>query len=223
MRELTNDIPKPMVWIRGRPVLAYIIAGLREAGIKRVLLIVGYRKSVITDYFGEGIDFGLRIDYREQTTQDGTGRVVELAKDFTAGDPFLLTYGDTLVEPAVYRELTRLGKAEALLTVRRMDDLTQGGAVYLNEAFEVLDLQEKQPRAEVKTPWYNAGVYAFRSSLFPYIARLEKSPRGEYELTDAIRALALAGKKIGAVEIAGRWADVRDPEVLAELNLRPVT
>jgi len=71
----------------------------------------------------------------------------------------------------------------------------------------------------VKTPWYNAGIYSFRSSIFPYIARLEKSPRGEYELTDAIRALALAGKKIRAVEIAGRWADVRDPEVLAELHL----
>src|SRR5271167_2198819 len=166
MQELTKDIPKPMVLVRGKPVLAYIIGGLREAGIKRVLLIVGYRKNVITDYFGNGVDFGLRIDYREQTIQDGTGRVVELAKDFTARDPFLLTYGDTLVDPDFYRALTRPGEAEALLTVRRGEDLTQGGAVYLKEAFEVVDLQEKQSSAEVKTPWYNAGIYSFRSSIF---------------------------------------------------------
>jgi UDP-N-acetylglucosamine diphosphorylase / glucose-1-phosphate thymidylyltransferase / UDP-N-acetylgalactosamine diphosphorylase / glucosamine-1-phosphate N-acetyltransferase / galactosamine-1-phosphate N-acetyltransferase len=53
------------------------------------------------------------------------------------------------------------------------------------------------------------------------VARLQKSPRGEYELTDAIRAMALDGKKVKAVEIKGYWADVRDPEVLSALNNRP--
>jgi NDP-sugar pyrophosphorylase family protein len=220
MRELTDAIPKPMVEIRGRPLLAYIIEGLREAAIERVLLIVGYRKEVIIDYFGNGADFGIQIEYVEQTTQDGTGRVVKLAKNFTSGSPFILSYGDTLVDPSVYRTLTRLGEAEMLLTVRRMTDLTQGGAVYLNKAFEVVDLREKQAPGETHTPWYNAGVYAFRSSIFYYISRLQKSPRGEYELTDAIRAVAQARRLVRAVEIAGRWADVRDPEILAELNLR---
>jgi UDP-N-acetylglucosamine diphosphorylase / glucose-1-phosphate thymidylyltransferase / UDP-N-acetylgalactosamine diphosphorylase / glucosamine-1-phosphate N-acetyltransferase / galactosamine-1-phosphate N-acetyltransferase len=178
MRELTDAIPKPMVEVRGKPVLAYIIEGLREAGIERVLLIVGYRKEIIIDYFSGGGNCGLRIDYRDQTTQDGTGRVVGLAKTFTAEDPFILSYGDILVDPSYYQALTRPGEAEMLLTVRRMDDLTQGGAVYLNEAFEVTDLREKQPPGEAKTSWYNAGIYTFRSSIFPYIAGLEKSPRG---------------------------------------------
>jgi dTDP-glucose pyrophosphorylase len=47
---------------------------------------------------------------------------------------------------------------------------------------------------------------------------LQLSARGEYELTDAIRELALSGKKVQALEIVGTWADVRDPEILAQLN-----
>jgi dTDP-glucose pyrophosphorylase len=113
--------------------------------------------------------------------------------------------------------------AEILVTVRHMDDVTQGGAVYLNDAFQVVDLREKQLPGEVHTPWYNAGIYTFKSSIFPYIARLEKSPRGEYELTDAIRAAAKEGRKVKAIEIKGKWADVRDPEVLADLNTDKAT
>jgi dTDP-glucose pyrophosphorylase len=67
-------------------------------------------------------------------------------------------------------------------------------------------------------PWYNAGLYAFRPSIFDFTAKLKPSPRGEYELTDAIRDLAQSGKKVKALELTGEWADVRDPETLAKLN-----
>jgi dTDP-glucose pyrophosphorylase len=68
------------------------------------------------------------------------------------------------------------------------------------------------------SPLYNAGLYAFRPSIFDFIERLKRSPRGEYELTDAIRDLAHSGKKVKALELTGQWADVRDPEMLARLN-----
>ena len=218
MRELTAAIPKPMVLICGKPVLEYIIDGLRDAGIERVLLVVGYRKQTIIDYFQRGSGFGVQIEYAEQVTQDGTGSAVELAKSFCQDNSFILSYGDILVDRTCYLPLANPEDAEILVTVRRMDDVTQGGAVYVNGAFEVVDLREKQPRDEIRTPWYNGGIYTFNSSIFSYIARLEKSPRGEYELTDAIRAVAKEGKKVKAIEIKGKWADVRDPEVLAELN-----
>ena len=66
--------------------------------------------------------------------------------------------------------------------------------------------------------WYNAGIYIFTPLLFRFTAQLQKSARGEYELTDALNMLAENGAKIAGVEIAGRWVDVRDPEVLAELE-----
>jgi dTDP-glucose pyrophosphorylase len=218
MRELTKEIPKPMVLVSQKPVVQYIIEGLRDAGIQKVLLVVGYRKNIIIDYFRDGSEFGLQIDYIEQITQDGTGKAVELAKNFCKQNPFILSYGDILVDPSSYFPLTDPADAEILLTVLRTNDVTKGGAVYVNGAFEVVDLKEKQVPGEVRTPWYNAGIYTFKNSIFPYISRLEKSPRGEFELTDAIRAAAKEGRKVKAIEIRGKWADVRDPEILGDLN-----
>jgi dTDP-glucose pyrophosphorylase len=145
--------------------------------------------------------------------------VVELAKDFVGADPFILSYGDILIDPVNYRRLADLGDAEGLVSVKhKPGEIAKGGAVFVNERFEMTDLREKPQPGEPTSPWYNAGVYAFRPSIFEFTAKLEKSPRGEYELTDAIRALAQSGRKVQVVELSGDWADVRDPEVLAQLN-----
>ncbi len=221
MRELTRTMPKPMVEVCGKPVLSYIVEGLRDAGVRKILLVVGYRKEVVMEEFGDGSAAGVEIVYIEQITQDGTGKVVELAKEFCGPDPFILSYGDILVDRSSYCLLTQPGDADLLLTVRRTQDASKGGAVYLNERFEVVDLREKQLPEDVSTSWLNAGVYAFKSTIFSYVARLEKSPRGEYELTDAVRAMARDGRKVRAVEIKGFWADVRDPETLSALNVNP--
>jgi NDP-sugar pyrophosphorylase family protein len=219
MKDLTDDLPKPMLPVKGRPILEHIIEGLRAAGIERVLIVVGYRADVVRGHFGDGGRHGVAIGYETQVVQDGTGRVVELARDFAGGEPFILSYGDILIDPANYKRLVTLGDAEALITVKhRPEEVGKGGAVFVNERFEMTDLREKPSPGEPTSPWYNAGVYTFRPSIFDYTAKLEKSPRGEYELTDAIRQLALDGGKVQALEIDGQWADVRDPEVLAGLN-----
>ena len=219
MRGLTEELPKPMIAVRGKPILQYIIEGLRAAGVRQFLIIVGWRAEVVRHAFGDGRSFGVTIQYATQLVQDGTGRVVELAREFVGHDLFVLSYGDIIVEPANYLRLTRLEtEAEALVTVTRSEDVSKGGAVFVNERFELIDLREKPRAGEPTSPWYNAGIYAFRRSIFDYAARLEPSIRGEFELTDAIRALAQSGRKVQALELTGLWADVRDPEILAQLN-----
>jgi dTDP-glucose pyrophosphorylase len=221
MRDLTEALPKPMLEVRGKPVLQHIIEGLRDNGLTSLLIVVGWRAEVVKEFFGDGSKLGVTIDYETQTVQDGTGRVVALAQPFVGADPFLLSYGDILIAPENYRRIRdTLADAEAVISVKRSDDVSQGGAVFVNEKFELTDLREKPKPGEPTSPWYNAGVYAFQPGIFDYIAKLEPSPRGEYELTDAIRNLALDGKKVQAIEIAGDWADVRDPEILAQLNAK---
>jgi len=175
----------------------------------------------VREFFGDGAKFGVSVSYETQIVQDGTGRVVELAKTFAGSDPFILSYGDILVDPANYRRLVALDAAEALISVKHNPgEIAKGGAVFVNERFELTDLREKPQPGEPTSPWYNAGVYTFRPSIFEFTAKLEKSPRGEYELTDAIRSLAQSGRLVQALELTGAWADVRDPEVLAELNAK---
>jgi UDP-N-acetylglucosamine diphosphorylase / glucose-1-phosphate thymidylyltransferase / UDP-N-acetylgalactosamine diphosphorylase / glucosamine-1-phosphate N-acetyltransferase / galactosamine-1-phosphate N-acetyltransferase len=219
MRELTAEVPKPMIEVRGKPVLQHIIEGLRDAGIRQFLILVGYHADAVRNFFGDGSRYSISIQYATQTVQDGTGRVVDLARGFVAGCPFILSYGDILVEPANYKRLVNISEdTEGVVTVTRGEDVSKGGAVFLNDRMELLDLREKSKPGEATSPWYNAGLYAFRPSILEFTAKLKPSPRGEYELTDAIRDLAQSGKKVKALELTGEWADVRDPEILAKLN-----
>ena len=222
MREKTADFPKPMLEVRGKPVLQHIVEGLRDAGINDFLIIVGYRADAVQNFFGDGSRYKIAIQYATQTVQDGTGRVVELARNFVANDGFILGYGDILVAPENYKRTVDLPNGiEALISVIRGEDVSKGGAVFVNEQMELLDLREKPNPGEPTSPWYNAGLYAFRPSIFDFTANLKPSPRGEYELTDAIRELAQSGRIVKALELNGNWADVRDPETLAKLNQEP--
>ncbi len=219
MRELSAELPKPMIKVRGKPVLQHIIEGLLNAGIGDLLLVVGYRADAVREFFCDGSRYNVAIQYATQTVQDGTGRVVDLARDFVGNRPFILAYGDILVDPANYKCVVDLpDDIEAMLTVTRGEDVSKGGAVVVNDQMDVLDVREKPKPGEPTSPWYNAGLYAFRPSIFDFTAKLNPSPRGEYELTDAICDLAHSAKKVKALELTGEWADVRDPDILARLN-----
>ncbi len=85
----------------------------------------------------------------------------------------------------------------------------------------MIDLVEKAPVGQVpKNAFYNAGIYLLTPRVFDFTAKLEKSPRNEYEFTDALRGLYKSGARIRGVTLQGDWADVRDPKILAELNSR---
>jgi len=219
MRELTVDLPKPMIEVRGKAVLQHMVEGLRDAGVREFLIVVGYRAETVSNFFGDGSRYKIQIQYATQVVQDGTGRVVDLARNFVATSSFVLSYGDILVDPANYKRLLDLpDEVEAIISVKRGEDVSKGGAVFLNEGMELVDLREKPEPGEATSPWYNAGLYVFRPSIFDFTAKLKPSPRGEYELTDAVRELGRSGKKVQALELTGQWADVRDPEILAKLN-----
>jgi len=233
MKALTQELPKPMLPVQGRPILEHILEGLLGAGIQDVCFITGWRAEVIEDHFGDGARFGARISYARQVVQDGTGKAPEYAREFVGQDDFLLTYGDILVKPETYQQMLarwRAGSFAGLITVTAGEDVTKGGLNFFNDRFELTRLVEKPSLAQVEElratgwlqpgqpAWYNAGIYIFRPQLFEYTARLQKSPRGEYELTDAISALVADGQTMAGLKIEGRWVDVRDPEVLAALQ-----
>lgn len=233
MRELTQAVPKPMLKVQGRPILEHILSGLAGIGVRECCIVTGWKAEVVEAHFGDGSALGMHLTYARQTVQNGTGKAPELAKDFVGDEPFLLTYGDILVRPETYARMCRRfaeGAFAGLLTVTQGEDVTQGGLNFFDESFCLKRLIEKPSPAQLdqlraegwlkdgEPVWYNAGIYLFQPCLFEFTARLEKSPRGEYELTDALVAMMDAGHRIAGLPIEGRWVDVRDPEVLADLE-----
>ena len=80
MREMTADLPKPMLEVRGKPVLQHIVEGLRDAGVTSFLIVVGYRAETVQNFFGDGSRYKIEIQYTTQAVQDGTGRGGEKEK-----------------------------------------------------------------------------------------------------------------------------------------------
>ena len=216
MQSLTDDCPKPMLPLQGRPLLAHQIERLEEAGVRQILIVTGYRAEIVEQHFEAHPPASAEIGYRRQQQQDGTGSAARLARDFAGEDSFLLTYGDILVEPAVYEALfQRMDGAEAALTVKEVDDPYRGGAVYV-DGDKVTRIIEKPPRGSSTTRWVNAGVYCLGPSVFDELDGIQLSPRGEYELTDAVVQMVDKGVRFGWVPIDGFWKDVGRPEDLPE-------
>ena len=233
MRELTDELPKPMLKVHSKPILEHILEGLLQAGVREIFIVTGFRAEAIESHFGDGSKWEAHIACGRQVVQDGTGKAPEVAKEFIGASPFILTYGDILVKPETYQQMIRRyheGGFSGVITVTRGEDVTKGGLIFFDEHFclkrlvekptpEQLEQLRRQGWLQATEPiWYNAGIYLFEPSLFDFTARLQKSPRGEYELTDAIASLLAANHKLAGLEIQGRWVDVRDPEVLAKLE-----
>ncbi len=218
MGDITQEMPKPMLPIHGRPMLDHILEGLAVSGISRFLVVIGYRGEVIERHF-EGTKPALQFVRQEPV--NGTGSGALLARNFAAGEPFLLTYGDILCEPAAYSRASEILSANpscsAAVAVKEVDDPWQGAAVYESKG-RIDRIIEKPPKGTSITHWNSAGFYAFRPVIFEYLARLEPSPRGEYELTSALANMLADGLELRISPVEGAWRDVGRPEDLAAIN-----
>lgn len=217
MGELTRTTPKPLLPLAGKPILAHVIDGMIAAGIRDFVIVTGYLGEQIEAAFGNGADRGVAIRYRRQERTDGTGGALLLARDLLGGEPFMLSWGDIIVEPAFYSTIVRRfseAPCDVLLGVNPVDDPWRGAAVYVGAEGRVERIVEKPPRGSSSTGWNNAGVFVFSPLVLDYAARLEPSPRGEYELPQAIARMVDDGRDVRAVPVGALWSDVGTPEDL---------
>src|SRR5258708_34730764 len=173
MRELTNELPKPMLKVDGKPILEHILEGIVAAGIRDIFIVTGFRAEVVEGYFGDGSKWQARIAYGRQMVQDGTGKAPEAGREFVGRSPFLLTYGDILVKPETYQQMIRRyneGNFSGVITVTRGEDVTKGGLNFFDEEFCLKRLIEKPSEEQLeqlrregllkpgKAVWYNTGI-----------------------------------------------------------------
>lgn len=218
MGALTANTPKPLLRAGGRPLIERIATGLARAGVTRLLVVTGYLGEQIEAALGTGDALGMEISYCRQPHADGTARALLLAEPYVAGAPFVLSWGDILVPEDFYAELMRAferAPCDARLAVNETDDPWQGAAVYVAGDWRVTRLDEKPPRGTATTPWNNAGILALAPVVFDYARRLAPSPRGEYELPQAIAQMVRDGRNVRAQPIRGFWSDVGTPADLA--------
>jgi NDP-sugar pyrophosphorylase family protein len=213
MGALTEDLPKPMLPLEGKPMLEHIVTRLLSAGISEILLVVGYRRELIEEHFARFPS----VRFVVQEVREGTAAAVRLGRDFAAGEAFLLTFGDIICAAENYSgivEMLESRGAAAVIGVKDVPDPWQGAAVYADESGRVSRIVEKPAQGTSSTHWNSAGLYAFSPVIFDEIERVKKSPRGEYEITSAVERLNERPEPVCLFEIRGVWRDVGRPEDL---------
>jgi UDP-N-acetylglucosamine diphosphorylase/glucosamine-1-phosphate N-acetyltransferase len=215
MRPLTANIPKPLLPVAGRPFLEHNIESLKESGIKDIIMLVGWRAQRIREHFGDGKEFGVKIEYVEQKERLGTAHAIGMIRD-KVDSPFFCLYGDVVLTRESVRGIVEhhkkvKGSVMALTTV---EDPKRYGVIMVRDGV-VMGISEKPEVPETNT--VNAGAYLLDPSIFDAIAETKKSPRGEYEITDAFRTV-MSKDHLYAYVIGGDWIDVARPWDLLEAN-----
>jgi len=207
MRPLTLTRPKPLLPLQNRPILEWSLMSLRGI-VERVLVVAHYLKAQIAEFMARQ---SLFADYAlvEQLPRPlGTGHALQCCRDFLRSDDFLVINGDDLFSWSALSELSREGYG--ILSARRRD-YERYGVIVRNAAGDFQAIDEKPPRGRYAAPApCSIGAYKFRADVFDY--RLEKTARGEYEISDYMTAAA----RDHAVTVVDSpfWLPIGDPAAL---------
>lgn len=209
MRPVTQEIPKALLPIKGKPLLEYQIELLRDANIRDVVILIGHLGEKIKYHFGDGSKFGMKISYLEQRTKEiGTGYALYSAKNSLSDNPFLLLYGDVLAEINLKDFIDFHSSSEGLVTVAlsSIEKTLPYGMVRLRGK-NIIEFIEK-PQKEGFSKVINAGIFCFEPNIFNYI-----SPKINLSLErDVFPKLAEEGKLIGYL-FEGQWFDIGTPAI----------
>ncbi len=221
LKPLTLYRPKCMIPLAGKPILEHLLVVLKENGIEEILIIIGYRKELIQNYFRDGKEFGVKIRYIEQKKLCGTANAVSLSEEYVSNDDFLMIYGDLLIDSSVVK-IARQKYAEKgliTLTLTTVKEPNRYGIVK-TEKDQVKKIVEK-PKSNEFGNLANVGVYIFSKKIFKAIQKTVKSQRKEFEITDTLNLLLKKGIPLASVEIEPKnWLDVGRPWDLLEANRR---
>jgi mannose-1-phosphate guanylyltransferase len=170
LRPITNELPKPMVPILGEPVMGHILRLLEQHGFRQVISNIHYFPEKIRDHFGDGSDYGVKLEYSLERELLGTAGGVRNVRDFLGNETFLIISGDALTDIdlgalwARHREAGGIGT----LALKQVDDPSQLGVVILNEEGRIQGFQEKPDLAEALSNLGSCGIYVFEPEIFDH-------------------------------------------------------
>ncbi|PSQ05578.1 UTP--glucose-1-phosphate uridylyltransferase [Halobacteriales archaeon QS_6_71_20] len=212
LRPLTEEKPKGMVEVDGRPILSHCFDNLVELDADELIVVVGYKKQEIIDYYEDEYR-GVPITYAHQREQRGIAHALLTVED-DIDDDFMLILGDNVFEANLANVVRRQqeDRADATFLVEEVptEEASRYGVCDTNKYGEIVDVVEKPedpPSNLVMT-----GFYTFSPEIFHACHLVQPSDRGEYEISEAVGLLIASGRTIDAIPLDGWRIDIGYPE-----------
>lgn len=198
LRPITENIPKPMIKVAGRPILERLVLHLVGSGITHIHISVNYLAEMIERYFGDGTRFGCRIHYLHEEEPLGTGGALSLLPEIPS-DPVLVLNGDLVTQVDFSGMLAFHATSRGIATIgyRPYSHQIPFGCIDL-QGGRVLNIQEKP----IVERCVNAGVYILSPAAIGLV------PKKFFPITELFQTLLEQGEKISSYEITTDWADV---------------
>ena len=207
LRPLTLSAPKPMLPTAGVPFLTHVIARIREAGVRHVVLGTSYQAAVFEKHFGDGSALGVELEYVVEHEPLGTGGGIRNVADRLRGQTVLVFNGDNLIGVDLSKMLATHADtgADVTLCLHRVDDPRAYGCVPTDVDGRVTAFLEKDPNPV--TDQINAGLYAFRRTV------IDSIPTGRPVSVEreTFPALLAAGAVVVGHLNEGYWRDFGTP------------
>lgn len=205
LKKITGSIPKPMVCLRNRPFLDFLIGYLRGLGLKRIILGIGYQADYIRKYYQENPPPGIRLSFCEEKRPLGTGGAIRHARRLIKSREFLVLNGDTFAKFKLddFISFFREKKAAALILLKKASKAVDYGAIKMEKDGKISSYCEKTRSGESLV---NAGVYLFNKSIFRLMPREDR-----FSLeTDFFPCLI--GKGMYGYQAKGFFMDIGTPD-----------
>ena len=224
MLELSNNKSKHLINVQDRPFLAYLMDNLAAAGYDDIILVVGFKKELMEDFkqgFLKSAKFPVKIQIVDQheilgpkEKEYGTACPIKCVKGIVGSENFIYVYGDNLFSVEDLKSMN-IDDGFCYIAGLRQDHPEKYG-VLIEDGDDFLEEIIEKPK-EFVGDLINAGLYKFTPEVFKKIDLIEKSPRGEYEITDAISLLSNE-KKVKIKKIKDYWHDFGNPEDVEKLS-----
>jgi len=215
LRPLTENLPKPLLPIGGRPLIYYNLLLLKKYGITEIRINVHHHAKKIMDELGDGASIGMQITYSEEAQILGTGGGIKKAAAFMNDEPFLVMNGDILVDIHL-DELVAFHRKKngiATLVVRDDPDVMQYGAIDLDANDQIRNILETLPIDIPTRKRMFTGIQIIEPGGLDYIP-----PCQFYSIIDAYLAMLHEGKTLWGYSMTGYWNDIGVPKRYHEVN-----
>ena len=217
-RPYTDVTPKPLLEVRGRPTLDFVLRAVSKADVERVCLVTNHLEEKIFEYVGDGSQWNLAASFAHQSSLHGNGdALMSVPQEWINDESVLVVATDYLLEENALLELVNThetSQAEIVMSLKEcpIEELSARSSVDVDAEWQVKRIIEKPKREEIMSPYAASILFILPPQVWSYIAKVMPSERGEIEMQAAIDAMIRDGfKAVGVLQPApNEW----DPSLL---------